>query len=195
MVNAKAPSQTTSPNAPSQIIAPSVPSQTTSPNASSQTTAPSASSQTTAPSASSQTTAPSASSNTAVPDPDKHGVLDWETRLKIIKGIAEGLLHLHESSQDNAIHRDLKPSNILLDENLNPKIADFGLARLLDGDQTHGNTRRRAETVGYMAPEYALHGNYSKKSDIYAYGAVVLEIVTGVNKLSFDKAQISRNTS
>ncbi|KAK9084911.1 hypothetical protein Sjap_025322 [Stephania japonica] len=90
---------------------------------------------------------PNASLDRFIYDPDKHGVLDWETRLKIIKGIAEGLLHLHESSRDSAIHRDLKPSNILLDENLNPKIADFGLAKLLDGDQNHGNTRRPSGTM------------------------------------------------
>ncbi|KAK9084910.1 hypothetical protein Sjap_025321 [Stephania japonica] len=92
-------------------------------------------------------------------DPDKHGVLDWETRLKIIKGIAEGLLHLHESSRDSAIHRDLKPSNILLDENLNPKIADFDLAKLLDGDQTHGNANRPAGTMEQQ--EYFLTSYYS----------------------------------
>ncbi|KAK9084916.1 hypothetical protein Sjap_025327 [Stephania japonica] len=131
---------------------------------------------------------PNASLDRFIYDPDKHGVLDWETRLKIIKGIAEGLLHLHESSRDSGIHRGLKPSNILLDENLNPKMQTLVWQdSLMETKLTE--TLGAAGTVGYMAPEYAMDGNYSKKSDIYAYGAVVLEIVTGVNKLSFDKAQ------
>lgn len=79
-------------------------------------------------------------------DPAKSACLDWEKRYKIIRGIARGLLYLHEDSCLRIIHRDLKASNILLDANLNPKISDFGLAKLFPLDQTHVNTRRIAGT-------------------------------------------------
>ncbi|GFQ05807.1 cysteine-rich receptor-like protein kinase 26, partial [Phtheirospermum japonicum] len=112
-------------------------------------------------------------------DPIKRSVLDWEKRYKIIGGIARGILYLHEDSQLKIIHRDLKPSNVLLDGAMNPKIADFGMARLFERDETQGNTSRIAGTFGYMAPEYAMHGQFSVKSDVFSFGVLVLEIISG----------------
>ncbi|CAK9312162.1 unnamed protein product [Citrullus colocynthis] len=112
-------------------------------------------------------------------DKKKSPSLDWTTRFHIITGIARGLLYLHEEAPARIIHRDVKASNILLDEQLNPKISDFGLARLFPGDDTHLNTFKIAGTHGYMAPEYAIHGYLSVKSDVFSFGILVLEIVSG----------------
>ncbi|ESW15184.1 hypothetical protein PHAVU_007G051200 [Phaseolus vulgaris] len=104
--------------------------------------------------------------------------LSWHERYKIIGGTASGILYLHEYSQLKVIHRDLKPSNILLDENMNPKISDFGLARIFDVDQNRAETDRIVGTYGYMSPEYAMLGQFSEKSDVFSFGIIVLEIIT-----------------
>ncbi|EEF39418.1 receptor serine-threonine protein kinase, putative [Ricinus communis] len=105
--------------------------------------------------------------------------LDWKTRMKIAEGAARGLEYLHESANPPVIYRDFKASNILLDEDFNPKLSDFGLAKLgPTGDKTHVSTRVMG-TYGYCAPEYALTGQLTSKSDVYSFGVVFLEIITG----------------
>ncbi|XP_054815610.1 probable leucine-rich repeat receptor-like serine/threonine-protein kinase At3g14840 isoform X2 [Prosopis cineraria] len=104
--------------------------------------------------------------------------LDWPTRYRICIGIARGLAFLHEESRLKIVHRDIKATNVLLDKDLNPKISDFGLAKLYEEDNSHVSTRI-AGTYGYMAPEYAMHGHLSDKTDVYSFGIVALEIVSG----------------
>ncbi|KAK1301585.1 Cysteine-rich receptor-like protein kinase 25 [Acorus calamus] len=117
------------------------------------------------------------------------GPLDWRMRYKIIEGIARGLLYLHEDSRLKIIHRDLKASNILLDGSMNAKISDFGLAKLFNLEQTQGNTSRIAGTYGYMAPEYAIKGQFSTKSDVFSFGVLVLEILTGRKNSGFHESE------
>ncbi|XP_051228636.1 cysteine-rich receptor-like protein kinase 6 [Lolium perenne] len=105
-------------------------------------------------------------------------ILNWEQQYNIILGIAKGILYLHEDSSMRIIHRDLKPNNILLDDDMEPKIADFGLARLLGEGHTHTMTSGVAGTPGYMAPEYVYQQRVSPKIDIFSYGVLVLQIVT-----------------
>ncbi|XP_058098012.1 cysteine-rich receptor-like protein kinase 2 [Magnolia sinica] len=109
---------------------------------------------------------------------DRHGTLNWKQRFDIIIGMARGIAYLHDEFHSRIIHRDIKSSNILLDDDLQPKIADFGLARLLPEDKSHLSTRF-AGTLGYTAPEYAIHGQLTEKVDTYSYGVVVLEIISG----------------
>ncbi|KAL6324590.1 hypothetical protein AAG906_013402 [Vitis piasezkii] len=112
-------------------------------------------------------------------DKSKSALLDWPKRYNIIIGVARGLLYLHEDSQLKIIHRDIKASNILLDELMNPKISDFGLAKLFKDEQTHHRTRRIVGTFGYMAPEYATRGFMSSKIDVFSFGVLILEIISG----------------
>ncbi|KAL3643562.1 hypothetical protein CASFOL_014377 [Castilleja foliolosa] len=110
--------------------------------------------------------------------------LDWPTRQNICVGIAKGLTYLHEESILKIVHRDIKANNVLLDKDLNPKISDFGLAKLGDDENTHISTRV-AGTIGYMAPEYALWGYLTHKADVYSFGVVALEIVAGKNNMKY----------
>lgn len=118
--------------------------------------------------------------------PDKK-VLEWSTRLKIAVGAARGLEYLHCKASPPVIYRDLKSSNILLDNEFHPKLSDFGLAKLGPvGDNTHVSTRVMG-TYGYCAPEYAMSGKLTLKSDIYSFGVVMLELITG--RRAYDSAR------
>jgi len=107
-----------------------------------------------------------------------HLQLDWPTRFNVCIGTARGLAYLHEESSPRIIHRDIKASNILLDNSLNPKIGDFGLAKLFNDKKTHITTRV-AGTIGYLSPEYAMRGHLTEKADVFSFGVVALELVSG----------------
>ncbi|KAM4102017.1 hypothetical protein ACB094_05G191000 [Castanea mollissima] len=118
-------------------------------------------------------------------DETKRSWLDWEKRIEIICGISRGILYLHQDSRLRIIHRDLKASNVLLDTALNPKISDFGMARIFRGDQIEANTNCVVGTFGYMSPEYAMQGLVSIKSDVYSFGVLLLEIITGKRNTNY----------
>ncbi|KAL5061622.1 hypothetical protein RYX36_023359 [Vicia faba] len=112
-------------------------------------------------------------------DPIQSKLLDWPMRFNILYGIARGLLYLHQDSRLRIVHRDLKASNILLDNDMQPKISDFGLAKMCGGDNMEGETSLIVGTYGYMAPEYAIDGLFSVKSDVFSFGVLLLELISG----------------
>ncbi|KAI3468339.1 hypothetical protein Pfo_025002 [Paulownia fortunei] len=135
-------------------------------------------------------------------DESKHILLDWKTRIKIIEGIAQGILYLHKYSRLRIIHRDLKTSNILLDGDMNPKVSDFGMARIYGTMKlvqrllkllAPSKTCHSLSTNGYMSPEYAMDGHFSEKSDVFSFGIIVLENISGKRNISFFEADHSLN--
>ncbi|XP_024177063.1 putative serine/threonine-protein kinase [Rosa chinensis] len=111
--------------------------------------------------------------------------LDWRVRKEICIEIARGLVHIHEEVKPHIVHRDIKASNILLEKNFHPRISDFGLSKLFPEHVSHITTRV-AGTLGYIAPEYAVTGHLTRKSDVYSYGVLILQIVSGRSAVDFD---------
>ncbi|CAL2226278.1 unnamed protein product [Prunus armeniaca] len=104
--------------------------------------------------------------------------LDWKRRMKVAIGSAEGLLYLHHEVTPHIVHRDIKASNVLLDSDFEPLVADFGFAKLIPEGVSHMTTRVKG-TLGYLAPEYAMWGKVSESCDVYSFGILLLELVTG----------------
>ncbi|XP_022756423.1 LRR receptor-like serine/threonine-protein kinase FEI 2 isoform X5 [Durio zibethinus] len=119
-----------------------------------------------------------ATTNSKSPTSERSEQLDWEARLNIIMGAAKGLAYLHHDCSPRIIHRDIKSSNILLDSNLEARVSDFGLAKLLEDEESHITTIV-AGTFGYLAPEYMVSGRATEKTDVYSFGVLVLEILSG----------------
>jgi serine/threonine protein kinase len=112
--------------------------------------------------------------------------LDWNTRKRIAIGTARGLLYLHEQCNPKIIHRDVKAANVLLDEFCEAVVGDFGLAKLLDHADSHVTTAVRG-TVGHIAPEYLSTGQSSEKTDVFGFGILLIELITGMRALEFGK--------
>ncbi|XAR67510.1 Non-specific serine/threonine protein kinase [Bertholletia excelsa] len=126
-------------------------------------------------------------------DQERKRILDWPKRFHVITGIARGLLYLHQDSRLRIIHRDLKASNILLDIDMNARISDFGMARSFGGNETEANTQKVVGTYGYMSPEYMIDGVFSIKSDVFSFGVLVLEIVSGKRNRGFNHQEHRHN--
>lgn len=116
----------------------------------------------------------------------QHGYLTWEARMKVILGTAKALSYLHEAIEPKVVHRDIKSSNILLDDEFNAKLSDFGLAKLLGAGKSHITTRVMG-TFGYVAPEYANSGLLNEKSDVYSFGVLLLEAITGRDPVDYGR--------
>ncbi|XP_028791523.1 cysteine-rich receptor-like protein kinase 19 [Neltuma alba] len=132
---------------------------------------------------------PNKSLDCCIFDSVKRVKLNWEKRYKIIEGIAKGLVYLHHDSRIRIVHRDVKAGNVLLDEKMNAKISDFGMARLFVVDQTEAKTSTVVGTHGYMAPEYMMNGTFSTKSDVFSFGVLVLEIISGQKNCRFQNGE------
>ncbi|MCD7449969.1 hypothetical protein HAX54_002686 [Datura stramonium] len=115
-----------------------------------------------------------------------HGYLTWEARMKVLLGTAKALAYLHENIEPKVVHRDIKSSNILIDDDFNAKVSDFGLAKLLGAGKSHITTRVMG-TFGYVAPEYANTGLLNEKSDVYSFGVVLLESITGRDPVDYGR--------
>ncbi|GLU23489.1 hypothetical protein SLE2022_394890 [Rubroshorea leprosula] len=126
-------------------------------------------------------------------DQTKKALIDSQRRMHIIGGIAHGFLYLHQDSRLTIIYRDLKTSNILLNKYMNPKILDFGLAGMFMGDQTEARTNRVVGTYGYMSLEYAVDGHFSIKFDVFSFGVIVLEIISGKKNRGFHHPDHNHN--
>ncbi|XVE94929.1 hypothetical protein REPUB_Repub02eG0052300 [Reevesia pubescens] len=114
--------------------------------------------------------------------------LTWEIRMNIVLGTAKGLTYLHEGLEPKVVHRDIKSSNILLDKQWNPKVSDFGLAKLLGSERSYVTTRVMG-TFGYVAPEYASTGMLNERSDVYSFGILLMEIISGRNPVDYSRPQ------